>query len=337
MAKGEKPGLRGHAVAVDMGASHIRWVLGDSEAHLVEGNRESVRTDGRAEAVVEQIREGIARLLKRPRPGELLGVAIGVPGGVDPTSGKVLEANNVPGWREVDMGAELEQRFQCPVYLDNDVNMAALGEHWRGIAQGVDDFVFIAPGTGIGSGIFLDGQLRRGHRGFAGELFRMNLEWSRWEEEFPDSGYLEAYVSGMGLASEGRKLLSGDNGAMALSAEAKRDARFVFDAFHRGDPAAQKLIQKSFTMLGVAVANLVSVLDPELVVFNGGLVRGAPEFLLATVKTVVGRIHPKPPRIELSALGDKAQIWGALETVLQPQDAIRARPSGKSAALRPNE
>lgn len=324
-----KSGAVGHAVAVDMGASHLRWVLADSGSHILEELRESVRSDGGgAAAVVHQIRDGVARLLHRQRPGRLLGVAIGVPGGVDPKSGKVIDANNVPGWREVDMGGELEQIFQCPVYLDNDVNMAALGEHWRGIAQGVEDFVFIAPGTGIGSGIFLDGQLRRGHGGFAGELFRMNLEWSRWEEDFPDSGYLEAYVSGVGLASEGRKLFSGNGGTTDLSPEARRDARFVFEAFHRGDPVAQKLIQKSFTMLGVAVANLVSVLDPEMVVFNGGLVRGAPEFLLDTVRRVVSRIHLKPPRIELSALGDKAQIWGALATVLEPQGAIRAAHSG---------
>ena len=320
-----KPEATGHAIAVDMGASHIRWVLANAEAHLLDEIRESVQLDGGAAAVVEQIRRGITHLLDRPRPGNLLGVAIGVPGGVDPRTGKVLDANNVPGWREVDLGEALEQTLGCPVYLDNDANMAAVGEHWRGIAQGVGDFVFVALGTGIGSGIFLDGQLRRGHNGFAGELFRMNLEWSRWQEEFPDSGYLEAYVSGVGVASEGKKLLSGDNGSMPTGS---RDARFVFEACQRGDRAAQQLIEKSFVMLGVAAANLVSVLDPELIVFNGGLVRGAPTLLLETVSKVVGTIHPKPPRIELSALEDKAQIWGALATVLQPREAIRVGRQG---------
>jgi glucokinase len=329
MTKGTRSGTAGHAVAVDMGASHVRWVLADAEARLLEEARESVRAEGGVEAVIEQVRDGIARLLSRAPSGELLGVAIGVPGGVDPRSGKILDANNVPGWREVDMGGELEQQFQCPVYLDNDANMAALGEHWRGIARNVDDFVFVALGTGIGSGIFLDGQLRRGHRGFAGELFRMNLDWSRWEEDFPDSGYLEMYVAGVGLATQGRTLLTGDNGSAGSSLVASRDARFVFDAFQRGESAAGKLIEQSFTMLGVATANLVSVLDPELIVFNGGLVRGAPELLLESVKKVVGQIHPRPPRIALSTLAERAQIWGALATVLEPQQgAIRARPSG---------
>ncbi len=314
----------GHAVAVDMGASHIRWVLADAEARVLEELRDSVRSDGGAEAVVGQIHTGIARLLARPRSGELLGVAIGVPGGVDPRSGKVLDANNVPGWREVDIGSELERKFHCPVYLDNDANMAALGEHWRGIAQGMDDFVFIALGTGIGSVIFLDGQLRRGHSGFAGELFRMNLEWKRWTDDFPDSGYLEMHVAGVGLAKQGQALQTGNNGAAGSARLDSRDAHFVFEALQRGDAAAGAIIHKSFAVLGVAVANLVCVLDPELVVFNGGLVRGAPELLLQTVKKVVARIHPRPPRIELSALGDRAQIWGALATVLEPRGAIRA-------------
>ena len=334
MTKATRTETAGHAIAVDMGASHIRWVLADAGARLLAETRETVRRDGGAAAIVEQIRQGIARLLDRPRPGDLRGIAIGVPGGVNPRTGKVLDANNVPGWREVDLGAALEQTFGCPVYLDNDANMAAIGEHGRGIAQDVDDFVFIALGTGIGSGIFLDGHLRRGSNGFAGELFRMNLEWSRWQEEFPDSGYLEAYVSGIGLASEGEKVLAGDNGSRPAGSH---DARFVFEALHRGDTGAQELIEKSFVMLGVAAANLVSILDPELIVFNGGLVRGAPALLLNTVRKVVSRIHPKPPRIELSALEDKAQIWGALATVLEPQGAIRARLPGIGHSQTQNE
>ena len=91
-------------------------------------------------------------------------------------------------------------------------------------------------------------------------------------------------------------------------------------------PLARALVQSSFEMLGVGVANLVSVLDPEMIVFNGGIVRGAPELLLKTVGTVVHEIHPQPPAIQLSTLGDKAQIWGALHTLLEPerQPAIRA-------------
>jgi glucokinase len=313
-----------------MGASHLRFVLASTDGKIMEEARDRVNSEAGLRGVIAQIRDGIGKLIERgPGGGGLRGIAIGVPGGVDPTTGKVVDANNVPGWREVDMGLALEEAFRVPVFLDNDANMAAIGERWRGVARGVDNFVFIALGTGIGAGIFVDGRICRGSNGLAGELFRMNLEWARWSEDFPDTGYLETYVSGMALATEGRKVLAQGNGSEASTLAERRDARYVFEALRQGDPWARALVEKSFVMLGVAVANVVSVLDPELVVFNGGIVQGAPDLLLDTVEKVARRIHPKPPRIQLSTLGDKAQIWGALYTLLEPaqQAAIRATGS----------
>ena len=314
-----------YGIAVDMGASHMRFVLTDGGAQILEESRERVNTESGARGVIKQIRDGIRRLV--PPTESLRGVAIGVPGCVHPLTGKIFDANNVPGWREVDIGRDLEDAFGCPVFLDNDANMAAIGEHWRGVAEGVENFVFIALGTGIGAGIFMNGSICRGRSGSAGEIFRMNVDWTRWTEEFPDTGHLERYVSGMGIATEGRNVLAGGNGAGAATLVEERDARYVFEALHAGDPQAQTLVENSFAMLGVGVANLISVLDPELVVFNGGLVKGAPELMLKTVERVVSRIHAKPPAIRLSMLGDKAQIWGAIYTLLHPEEerAIRAK------------
>ena len=310
-----------------MGASHLRFVMASVDGQILEEARERVHSEVGPSGVIAQIRDGMAKLIRNKSDlGTLRGIAIGVPGGVDPRTGKVVDANNVPGWREEDMGRELEEAFQVPVFLDNDANMAAIGEHWRGVAQGIDNFVFIALGTGIGAGIFVDGRICRGRNGFAGELFRMNLEWPRWTEDFPDTGYLETYVSGLGLAKQGRQLVANGNGVQPATLADERDARYVFEALHQGDAGARALIEQSFEMLGVAVANVVSVLDPELIVFNGGLVKGAPELLLETVDKVVRKLQPKAPNIALSTLGDKAQIWGALCTLLQPtqQCAIRS-------------
>jgi glucokinase len=314
-----------YGIAVDMGASHLRFVLADSQANILEESRERVNAEAGARGVIAQIRDGIRRLV--PPTESLLGISIGVPGCVHPRTGKVFDANNVPGWREVDIGRELEDMFGCPVFLDNDANMAAIGEHWRGVAKGVDNFVFVALGTGIGAGIFANGEICRGSTGSAGEIFRMNVDWTRWKEEFPDTGHLETYVSGMGIAAEGRKVLGNNNGSeSAPTLVEERDARYVFEALHAGDRRAGTLVENSFAMLGVGVANVISLLDPELIVFNGGLVKGAPELLLETVERVVSKIHSKPPAIRLSALGDKAQIWGAICTLLNPEEqhAIRA-------------
>ena len=314
-------------VAVDMGASHLRFVLATTDGNILEEAREQLRAEAGPSGVIAQVRDGIRSLMARRSTQPILqGIAIGVPGGVEPQTGKVLDANNLPGWREVNMGGELEDIFRVPVYLDNDANMAAIGEHWRGRTQGIDNFVFVALGTGIGAGIFVNGQICRGRSGFAGELFRMNLEWPRWQEDFPDSGYLEVQVSGVALSLEGRKILTGGNGSPGSTLTERRDARYVFDAMHEGNESARVLVKKSFLVLGVAVANIISLLDPERIVFNGGIVQGAPELLLSTVEEVARKIHPHPPQIELSTLGDKAQIWGALHTLLEPQQehAIRA-------------
>src|SRR6202007_646619 len=211
-----------------MGASHVRFVLATADGMIRAESREHLKAESGPAGVIAQLRDGIASLMQNSgaETGHLLGIAVGVPGGVDPRTGKVIDANNVPGWREVDMGRALEDAFAVPVFLDNDANMAAIGERWRGVAQGVDHFVFIALGTGIGSGVFVDGRICRGRSGFAGELFRMNLDWTRWNEDFPDTGYLEAHVSGVALATEGRKFSSGGNGSASGTLAQARDARY---------------------------------------------------------------------------------------------------------------
>lgn len=332
-AKDETPESAGCGIAIDMGASHLRFVLASVEGQILEEARERVHSEAGPRGVIAQIREGISRLIQSNKGlGTLRGIAIGVPGGVDPQTGKVVDANNVPGWREEDMGRELEETFQIPVFLDNDANMAAIGEHWRGAARGIENFVFIALGTGIGAGIFVDGRICRGRNGFAGELFRMNLEWPRWVEDFPDTGYLETYISGVGLAKLGRKVVANGNGGQPSTLADQRDARYIFEALHQGDAGAHTLIEQSFVMLGVAVANVVTVLDPELIVFNGGLVKGAPDLLLETVGKVVRKMQPKAPKITLSTLGDKAQIWGALHTLLEPAQQCAIRSAQRCSA-----
>jgi len=244
------------------------------------------------------------------------GMAVGVPSPVDPVTGIVSLANNLYGWRNIHLARDLEREFRVPVTVENDANMAATGEKWRGVARGATNFVFVALGTGIGAGVFVDSKLVRGRTGSAGELFRMNLEWPRWQEDFGNTGYFETHVSGMGIAMHGRKLLV-ESGAKPGSLAAERDAYFVFDAFRRGNPQARAVLDTVFTMLGVGIANVVSVIDPDLIVLGGGIVKGAPEFLLKTTRKVTHTVlcGLEPP-IKISALQDKAQTYGAIYSAL---------------------
>ena len=326
----------GFVVGIDMGASNLRLALADRQGEILASVTETVRPEDGPTKMIARIKTGIRRVLSagsnRARrasgknPGALGALAIGVPSAVDPRSGLVALANNLPGWKNVDLARELEKEFRVPACIDNDANMAAIGEHWRGVARGVDHFVFIALGTGIGAGIFAEGRLLRGRTGNAGELYRMNVEWPRWAEDFGDLGYLEAHVSGIGIAAEGRRLLDSGRDHTRRNLSEQRDAQFVFEAFRRGDVRARAVLERTFTMLGVGVANLVAVVDPQLVVFGGGVVKGAPEFLLKTVKKVVRRIHPDTaPPLKLSALGNQAQTYGAIHSALRLAGGVAGR------------
>jgi glucokinase len=342
----------GTVAGIDMGASHLHFALADFCGQMFKESTLKIRPEDGPQKLLAQIKQGIHELSATPdahgapdsnpahsgskngattstRHGRVRAIAIGVPSPVDPCTGLVSWANNLPGWRNVDLRRTLQKEFRLPVVLENDANMAAIGEHWRGVACHVPSFVFVAIGTGIGAGVFTDGRLYRGRTGAAGEIFKLNLEWPRWKEDFGETGYLESYVSGLGISTAGRKALgesraSSPHGPLGLAESGDnkqglaqdRDARFVFDAMREGDGDALAVLKRAFTMMGVAAADLVAVLDPDLIVFGGGVSKGAPELLLSTVREVVTAIHPDPPRFELSALEDKAQTHGAIFSAL---------------------
>jgi glucokinase len=315
----------GQVVGIDLGGSHLHFALADFRGKILQDSNKKIRAEDGPRKLIAQIVEG-ARALAAKTGGRLRAVAIGVPSPVDAERGVVAFAYNLPGWKNIHLARALEEKLRVPVFLENDANMAAIGEHWRGVAQGVDNFVFIAIGTGTGSGVFVGGKLYRGRTGSAGEVYRMNIDWPRWAEDFGDSGHFESSVSGMGIAAEGRKALPppATSGASDLAAE--RDAYFVFEAFRQGDPNARSVLERIFTMLGVGISNIVAILDPDLIVLGGGIVKGAPEFMLSIVRKVVQHIYKEnAPPIKLSALEDKAQTFGAIRSALTVAQAAVAR------------
>jgi len=305
--------------AVDMGASNLRFARADGRGQIRPGNAVRVQPERGPEGIVAQIKSGIESLGRGSRnsirdqvASQLAAIAVGVPSAVDPRTGRVSWANNLPGWRAIDLRGPLEREFGVPVVVDNDANMAALGERWKGVARRAASFVFIAVGTGIGAGVVVDGRLCRGRTGNAGELYRFNVDWRQWARVFPDTGYFEAHVAGLGIAAAGRRALGGRPVRGAQNLVESRSAEFVFEAFGKNDARARVVLERAFTILGVGVANLVCVLDPDLIVFGGGLVKGAWDFMLEIVTRVLKRIHPDiAPPVRLTALGDRAQLYGA--------------------------
>jgi glucokinase len=306
----------GYVAGIDMGASHLHVAWADFSGEIQDDATVKIQPEDGPRKMIGQIKAAVQDLARKGGRGRLRAIAIGVPSPVDAEHGVVTFANNLPGWKKIHLALELEREFRVPVSMENDVNMAALGERWQGVARGVDNFVFIALGTGIGSGLIINGELYRGRNGAAGELFKTNIDWQTWDREFPETGQFENFVSGMGIAAEGRKALAMPPRAETAGLAHERDAYFVFESFRQGSAQARAVLEKIFIMLGVGIANLVGVLDPDLIVLGGGITQGAPEFMLEIVEKVVHRLQPNPPPIKLSLLGDKTQTYGAIYCAL---------------------
>jgi glucokinase len=213
--------------------------------------------------------------------------------------------------------------MQIPVVVENDANAAALGEHAYGIAANVKDFIFLSLGTGVGAGLFADGRLLTGCRGAAGEVGHMVMHPEGPTCSCGGQGCLEALAGGWAILRDARAAVN-QGQATTLRLLASRgeliDVKAVADAALQHDTVAQQILNNALSWLGLGVANVVNLLNPELVVMGGGLsLMGEP--LLAAVRGSVAR-HAMPvqratARIELSRLGDRAGVLGAVELARQ--------------------
>jgi glucokinase len=306
----------GYVAGVDIGSRSLRFALADLRGRVVHRREARTPTTSR-DAILTAVKGGIRQLFTDASvdPDKLLAIGAGAPGMTDMTSGRVINAVNLKGWTDVPLRQILEDDFNLPVAVDNDVNMAALGERWMGCAKGCANFVFIALGAGVGAGIVIDGRLYRGSRWYAGEISHMNLDYRQWNVDYGDKGYLESLTGADAIAQAGQKLRAP---GLALMASPDGAAQ-VFEAAREGNVRAAKLVQQVAVYLGTAVANITAVLDPTLVVFGGGISHVGDQ-LLDPLRSVVARIVPNSPEIRLTAVGDDAQLFGTLHSALQLAD-----------------
>jgi predicted NBD/HSP70 family sugar kinase len=224
---------------------------------------------------------------------------VGIPGVIEARTGRVQLAENVPGLEGTRFGQDLQARLGLPVSVDNDVNLAALGEQWLGVARGVDDFAFLSVGTGLGAGLVLRGELHRGHHGAAGEV-----DWALGAGIERDTDPCAGAVSALArdLAAAGRQ---------ATTLMAPYPVPAIFEAARRGDPLAREVVREEARRIALHVSPIAAVADVALVVLGGGIgVNG--DLLLEPVRTLLVERLPYPPRVETSSLGDAAVLSGAL-------------------------
>ncbi len=284
-------------LGIDIGARFLRGALCDLDGtvrarHDVEG------ADAQsALSAVAGLRDTLVAAAGVP-DAVIDGAIVGVPGVVEGHTGNVELAANVPGLEGRAFGAELEERLGLEVQLENDINLAALGEQWRGVARGVDDFAFLSIGTGLGAGLVLHDELHRGRHGAAGEL------------DFVAAGAGLDIDPCAAAVSRLAGSLAGAAGASTTLAP-PYDVRDIFAAARSGDAVGRAIVEEEARRIALHIVPLAAVTDLALVVLGGG-VGANGDLLLDPVRALLADWVPYPPRVEVSGLGEAAVLTGAL-------------------------
>jgi glucokinase len=251
--------------------------------------------------------------------GRLAVVAAGAPGVVDLDRGTVVIAPNLEGWSAVPMREVLQQALGAPVLVENDVNLALLGEHWKGAARGHDTCAFLFVGTGIGAAMLIDGTLHRGQHFMAGEIAVMCMGPEYVNVPYGTHGCLETLAGIRPLAAQWPEATQGDPDAWLPR---------LFAAAQGGDTRARQAIRQTATLLGIAAANIGTVVDPSIIVLGGALFANAGP-LVGQIKTIVERFSRAPVEIRLAALGKEAPLAGCLlVAATHARDRLRERVRG---------
>ena len=309
----------GFVAGVDLGATSIDVALTTLGSGLVSRSGEPADIRRGPEKILGRVKELLAALLEEQGAGagDVLAIGVGVPGPVEQVSGLPTSPPIMPGWDRFPVRDYFVDEYAAPVFVDNDVNVIALGEHWGGVGRGVDNMVYVKIGTGIGSGIIAAGRLYRGSQGSAGDIGHICVDPNGPACSCGNVGCLETMAAAPGIVREATKIAEQEPGS-ALADLYERDGLDlggVLEAVAYGDPASLRIIRRSGRLVGQALATLVSVLNPSLIVIGGGVAHAAGHTLLAEIRSVVyHRSLPLATRnlpVVLGELGETAGVIGA--------------------------
>jgi predicted NBD/HSP70 family sugar kinase len=290
-------------LGLDVGARFLRGALCDLRG-TVRARQDVELRDPEADDVVEatrRLRDSLVAAADLP-DARIDGVVVGVPGVVDRDS-ETVHLTHFESLEGRPLGADLRRLLELPVMLENDINLAALGEQWEGAARGVDNFVFLSIGTGLGAGLVLRGELHRGRNGAAGEVdFALA----------PLGDELDPCASAVSALAE--RLASGNGRRTTL--EAPFEPRRIFSAARAGDELAREVVRETARRITLHIVPIAAVADVELVVLGGGLGANG-DLLLEPVRSLLADWLPYPPRVVVSSLGDAAVLSGALAVGLR--------------------
>jgi predicted NBD/HSP70 family sugar kinase len=310
--------LAGWVVGIDVGRYWLRAAIADLTGEIAarRDQRAKVRSASTLIRQIGEVAHGLAAEVGI-RWRHVTFAVVGSPGVFEPERGQVALAHSLPGWGRQGLVEAVQEELGTRLAVENDVNLAALGEQWHGLGKGVDNFAYLHLGTGVGVGLVLNGELFRGSSGAAGEV-----------------GYLPlAGTDPLDPAGRKRGALDADASATGVVAAARRagmrqplSAKAVFAAARSGDEKALRVVEGEAERIALTIAAISSVVDPELVILGGGIGTNG-DLLLDPVQERLRRLSPFHPRIDTSSLREEATLHGAVWMALQAaQDQLFVRP-----------
>jgi glucokinase len=265
-----------YSIGVDMGGTNLRIAAITTEGQLLEKITLSVKLPMGRDYVIGEMCDAIQHLTERHRDGgRFLGVGIGVPGIIDVETGMMRKSANLPGWSDYPVRDIIERRLGARVFLDNDANMAALGEKWLGAGRDIANMAMLTLGTGIGGAIVLDGKLFYGMSGMAGEFGHVTVEPNGVPCGCGNHGCAERYASATAIVRMAREAIETGKApelAKASGADPEFSAKSIYNLAMQGNPDAQKIFVRFGQALGILLADLVNILDLDMFVVGGGVV-----------------------------------------------------------------
>lgn len=302
-------------IALDLGGTKLAAALFNEAGDIFFKTNTALEKRKGTEAgelMAQQVNELLSKADKMNLPVSAIGVS--VPGIAYADTGSVW-APNIPGWDDYPLRDELQEKSKMEkIKIDSDRACSILGEVWKGNARGCRDAIFLAVGTGIGAGILVNGEVLRGAHDIAGAAGWMALD-RPFKEKYTACGDFEYNASGEGIAKVARELLMSDNSSVLKKINPEQlTAKDVFTTYENGDGLAKKILANAVECWGVAVANLVSLFNPEKIIFGGGVFGPAVIFLDAIYEEAKKWAQPisiKQVKLEASALGADAGLFGA--------------------------
>lgn len=314
----------GYVLGVDIGANHLISLVTNLEGNIVAEHAQPFNIDMGPEnslpVIIQFIRETLA-LLRVPLP-RVLGIGLGVPGPLDYNVGSVVKPPIMPGWDKFPLRQQLSREFNLPVLVENDANLGAVAERWRGAGQGYQHLAYIKIGTGIGGGLMLDGKIYRGQRGSAGEIGHITITRDGPPCRCGSYGCLESMASAPAIINRVKLAISAGRETLLTSKGSVDDILLqdIAAAAYQDDKLAREVLEDAGRYIGIALATLINLFNPGIIILGGG-VASVGDLLLNPIWEMVRQRSLlacyDQAKIVLGRMGREAVAIGAASLVLQ--------------------